>query len=81
MANIHLSRAADVSPSVQRPMTKSKPHIQNVIQQKIRCKNRDLAVSNSFHSVTTKLEFDGKMFYLNQREPHNTCLIFVYIES
>lgn len=81
MANIHLSRAADVSPSVQRPMAKSKPHIQNVIQQKIRCKNRDSTASNSFHSFTIEREFYGKMFYLNQRESHNTCSIFVYTES
>lgn len=81
MANIHLSRAVDVSPSDQRPMAKSKPHIQNVLQQKIRCKNRDSTASNSFHSFTIKWEFYGKMFYLNQRESHNTCLIFVYTES
>lgn len=80
MANIHVSRPADVSPSAQRPMAESMPRIQNEIQQKIRYKNKDSTVPNSFHSFTAKLEFDGKMFYLNQRESHNTCLNFVYIE-
>lgn len=80
MANVHVSRPADVSPSAQRPMAISMTCIRNEIQQKIRSKNKDSTVLNSFHSFTTILEFYGKMFYLNQGESHNTCLIFVYIE-
>lgn len=64
MANIHIKRLSQVSPSAQHPIAVSMPWIQNAIQQKIRCKNKDSVIFPSFHLLYLNWNLMAKCFVL-----------------